>query len=52
MAKNLDLQEPEYFKAHGGLGVEAVIDNQRMRIGKPKWFDVVESGNGFRFRSN
>ena len=44
MAKNIELQEPEYFKAHGGLGVEAVIDNQRIRIGKPKWFDAAGSG--------
>jgi Cu+-exporting ATPase len=40
-AKRIELQEPENFKTHGGLGVEAVIDDRRMRIGKPKWFDSV-----------
>lgn len=43
MARNIGLLEPENFKAHGGLGVEAVIDDRRMRIGKPKWFDIVNS---------
>ena len=43
MARKIGLLEPENFKAHGGLGVEAVIDNRRMRIGKPKWFDIVNS---------
>jgi Cu+-exporting ATPase len=38
-ARGLDLWEPENFKAHGGLGVEATIDSRRIRIGKPKWFD-------------
>ena len=44
MAKALKLWEPLNFKAHGGLGVEAVIDNRRIRIGKPKWFDDAGTG--------
>jgi len=38
-ARGLDLWEPKNFKAHGGLGVEATIDNRWIRIGKPKWFE-------------
>jgi Cu+-exporting ATPase len=44
MARALELWEPLNFKAHSGLGVEAVIDDRRIRIGKPKWFDAAGTG--------
>jgi Cu+-exporting ATPase len=28
----------EHFKAHGGLGVEAAIAGDTVRVGKPRWF--------------
>ena len=31
--------EAEDFKASGGFGVEATVEGDRVRIGKPKWFD-------------
>jgi Cu+-exporting ATPase len=36
--KGLELWEPENFKASGGLGVEAQIDGDFVRLGKPQWF--------------
>jgi P-type Cu+ transporter len=41
----LQLAEPKQFKAHGGLGVEARIEDTPVRVGKPKWFqdDVIEA---------
>jgi Cu+-exporting ATPase len=36
---NMQLSAPEQFKSHGGFGVEAVITGDRVRVGKPKWFD-------------
>jgi Cu+-exporting ATPase len=36
---NIKLFAPEQFKSHGGFGVEAVISGDRVRVGKPKWFD-------------
>jgi len=36
--RNLDLWEPENFKAWGGLGVEARIQGNSVKLGKPKWF--------------
>ncbi len=31
--------EAEDFKASGGFGVEATVEGDRVKIGKPKWFD-------------
>jgi Cu+-exporting ATPase len=36
---NMLLSAPDRFKSHGGFGVEAVIAGDRVRVGKPKWFD-------------
>ena len=36
--RNIDLREPENFKAAGGFGVEARIGGRAVRVGKPKWF--------------
>jgi len=36
--RNLDLREPENFRASGGFGVEARIDGRVVRVGKPQWF--------------
>lgn len=36
--KGLDLWKPDNFKASGGLGVEAQIDGDFVRLGKPQWF--------------
>ena len=36
--KGLELWEPKYFKASGGFGVEAQIDGDFVRLGKPQWF--------------
>lgn len=40
-AKSLEIQlwEPESFKAHGGFGVEARVNGHFVQLGKPKWFD-------------
>jgi Cu+-exporting ATPase len=40
--QNLELFEPEDFKASGGLGVQARINGQMVYVGKPGWF--VEMG--------
>jgi Cu+-exporting ATPase len=36
--QNLELFEPEDFKASGGLGVQAWIKGQMVYVGKPGWF--------------
>jgi Cu+-exporting ATPase len=36
--RSIDLWEPENFKAWGGLGVEARIQGNSVKLGKPKWF--------------
>jgi Cu+-exporting ATPase len=37
--RNIALSAPKNFKSHGGFGVEAMISGQKVRVGKPKWFD-------------
>ncbi|RJQ78137.1 MAG: copper-translocating P-type ATPase [Desulfobacteraceae bacterium] len=37
--RGIDLNNPVDFKAQGGMGVEALIAGQRVRVGKPGWFD-------------
>jgi P-type Cu+ transporter len=34
----LALESPSEFRAHGGLGVEALVSGIRIRVGKPGWF--------------
>ena len=37
--RNIHLESPSEFRAHGGFGVEARIAGLKIRIGKPGWFD-------------
>jgi len=37
--KGLVLKDPENFKAISGFGVEARIEGQAFRFGKPRWFE-------------
>jgi Cu+-exporting ATPase len=39
--RNMDLWEPENFKAWGGFGVEANIQGNSIKLGKPKWFQDI-----------
>ncbi len=39
--RGIALFEAENFKASGGLGVEALVDGDRVRIGKPKWIQAL-----------
>ncbi|MBW2319224.1 MAG: heavy metal translocating P-type ATPase, partial [Deltaproteobacteria bacterium] len=39
--RGINLFEPEAFRASGGFGVQAIIDGELVRVGKPKWFDDV-----------
>ncbi|MBW2089592.1 MAG: copper-translocating P-type ATPase [Deltaproteobacteria bacterium] len=36
--RSIDLREPENFKARGGFGVEARIQGNSVKLGKPEWF--------------
>jgi Cu+-exporting ATPase len=36
--KDLELAGIENFQAHGGFGVQATLDGQSWRVGKPGWF--------------
>ncbi|MCK5795335.1 MAG: copper-translocating P-type ATPase, partial [Anaerolineales bacterium] len=36
--RKLALESPSEFRAHGGLGVEALVSGIRIRVGKPGWF--------------
>ena len=36
--RSIDLWEPENFKARGGFGVEARIQGNSVKLGKPEWF--------------
>jgi Cu+-exporting ATPase len=38
-SRGIQLWEPESFKAHGGFGVEALVNGHFAQLGKPKWFD-------------
>ncbi len=44
--RELELVEPENFKAASGLGVQAKINGQEVLIGKPNWFDNMGIGLG------
>lgn len=41
--KGLVLTDPLNFKAHGGFGVEAELNDQVFRLGKPGWFEQDQS---------
>jgi Cu+-exporting ATPase len=36
--RRLELCEPEDFRASGGFGVQASVDGDAIKVGKPKWF--------------
>ncbi len=38
--RGIALADPGNFKAHGGLGVEGVVFEKNVRVGKPKWFQA------------
>jgi Cu+-exporting ATPase len=38
-SSGLVLRAPQSFKAHGGHGVEGLLDGRRVRVGKPHWFE-------------
>ncbi len=38
--RGIELTAPANFRAHGGLGVEGVISDSRVKVGKPKWFET------------
>ena len=44
--REIDLVEPENFKASSGLGVQAKINGQEVLVGKPNWFDNMGIGLG------
>jgi P-type Cu+ transporter len=38
--KNLDLTDPESFKAHSGFGIQGTVNGRDLRLGKPDWFEA------------
>jgi len=47
--RGLALSDPRDFRAAGGFGVEGTVDGERIRVGKPGWFQGEDSslgGNG------
>jgi Cu+-exporting ATPase len=44
--RELDLWKLENFKAHGGLGVEARLNGNYVRLGKPEWFREIGIDTG------
>ncbi|MBW2449968.1 MAG: copper-translocating P-type ATPase [Deltaproteobacteria bacterium] len=42
-ARQIELFNPEHFKAAGGFGVQAEVKGHPVLVGKPKWFQ--ETGN-------
>jgi P-type Cu+ transporter len=43
--RNLRLGKISEFKAFGGYGVEAMVDGEKVRVGKPNWFNQSELKN-------
>jgi Cu+-exporting ATPase len=41
-SQGLTLAEPQDFKAHGGQGVEAKVDGNKVMVGKPDWFEELQ----------
>ncbi|MFH1965990.1 MAG: heavy metal translocating P-type ATPase [Acidobacteriota bacterium] len=37
--RKINLESPSEFRAHGGLGIEALVSGIKVRVGKPGWFD-------------
>jgi Cu+-exporting ATPase len=38
-SKGIKLNQPNGFKATGGMGVQATVLNIKVRVGKPQWFE-------------
>lgn len=38
-SRGINLDQPQEFKATGGMGVQATVQERKIRIGKPKWFE-------------
>jgi len=41
VGRGLELFEPKGFRATGGLGVQAHINDHEVFVGKPSWFDIM-----------
>ena len=39
--KDAALGDPKEFKAHSGFGVDGVVGKDKLRLGKPGWFDTL-----------
>ncbi|HUT44026.1 MAG TPA: heavy metal translocating P-type ATPase, partial [Desulfobacterales bacterium] len=39
--RGINLLEPKQFKATGGFGVEARLEGEEVKVGKPKWFNEI-----------
>ena len=39
-SRGVELVAPINFRAHGGFGVEGVVSDSRVKVGKPKWFEA------------
>lgn len=39
-SRGVELTAPGNFRAHGGYGVEGVVSDSLVKVGKPKWFDA------------
>jgi P-type Cu+ transporter len=42
LSRGIDLTDPKDFRAIGGMGVEAKIDDNFIRAGKPRWFKEID----------
>jgi Cu+-exporting ATPase len=38
-SRGIALEEPAEFKATGGMGVQALVHDRPVKVGKPKWFE-------------
>jgi Cu+-exporting ATPase len=39
-SRGIALEEPVEFKSTGGMGVQALVHDRPVKVGKPKWFEV------------
>jgi P-type Cu+ transporter len=42
--RGLSLSDPSGFQAQGGMGVEAMVADRQVRVGKPGWFETGITG--------
>ncbi|HIF20689.1 MAG TPA: heavy metal translocating P-type ATPase [Gemmatimonadetes bacterium] len=50
--REISVPEPEAFESMPGLGVEAVVEGTRVRVGRRSWVDGANGDNGFRAASH